>query len=90
METGETATASTYYIKGKVGSVTDQFNTQYGNATFTMIDAGFDATFTAYRVLYFNNKKWALGGMELKEGDEVVVCAKIVNFKGNTPETSGG
>lgn len=90
VETGETATENSYYIKGKVGSVTDQFNAQYGNATFTMIDAGFDATFTAYRVLYFNNKKWALGGKEIKEGDEVVVCAKIVNFKGNTPETSGG
>lgn len=90
LETGETATENSYYIKGKVGSVTDQFNSQYGNATFTMIDAGFDATFTAYRVLYFNNKKWALGGKEIKEGDEVVVCAKIVNFKGNTPETSGG
>lgn len=90
VETGETATADSYYIKGKVGSVTDQFNTQYGNATFTMLDEGFDGTFTAYRVLYFNNKKWTAGGKTLNEGDEVVVYAKIVNFKGNTPETSGG
>ncbi|MBO6096303.1 MAG: BACON domain-containing protein, partial [Bacteroidales bacterium] len=86
VETGETATETEYYIKGKVGTVTDQFNAQYGNATFTMVDEGYSATFTAYRVKYFDNKAWALGGKELAAGDEVIVCAKIVNFKGNIPE----
>ena len=90
VETGETATETEYYIKGKVGEVKEQFSAQYGNATFTMVDEGFSATFTAFRVLYFDNQKWALGGKELAAGDEVIVCAKIVNFMGNTPETSGG
>ena len=90
VETGETATADTYYIKGKVKTISEQFAAQYGNASFTMVDEGYDAVFTAFRVLYFNNQKWALGGKELAENDEVIVCAKIVNFKGNTPETSGG
>lgn len=90
IETGETATADNYYIKGKVKTITEQFGAQYGNASFTMVDEGFGAEFTAYRVLYFDNVKWALGGKELAENDEVVVYAKIVNFKGNTPETSGG
>lgn len=89
-EVGETATTDSYYIKGKVKSISEQFAAQYGNASFTMVDEGYDAVFTAYRVLYFNNQKWALGGKELAENDEVIVCAKIVNFKGNTPETSGG
>ena len=89
-ETGETATSESYYIKGKVGTVTEQFGAQYGNATFTMLDEGSSDAFTAYRVLYFDNQKWTAGGKTLNENDEVVVCAKIVNFKGNTPETSGG
>ena len=28
--------------------------------------------------------------MTLKEGDEIVVCAKLVNYMGNTPETNQG
>ena len=75
------------YIKGKVKAITEQFGTQYGNATFTMIDEGFDAVFTAYRVLYLGNKKYTEGDL-LNEGDEVIVCGKVVNFRGNTPETS--
>lgn len=75
------------YIKGKVKEITEQFGTQYGNATFTMIDEGFDAVFTAYRVLYLGNKKYTEGDL-LKAGDAVIVCGKVVNYKGNTPETS--
>ena len=75
------------YIKGKVKAITEQFGTQYGNATFTMIDEGFDAVFTAYRILYLGNKKYTEGDL-LNEGDEVIVCGKVVNFRGNTPETS--
>jgi hypothetical protein len=52
-----------------------------------MIDEGFDAVFTAYRVLYLGNKKYTEGDL-LKAGDAVIVCGKVVNFKGNTPETS--
>lgn len=75
------------YVKGKVKAVTEQFSTQYGNATFTMVDDGFDAVFTAYRVLYLGNVKYTSGD-QLKEGDEVIVCGKVVNYRGNTPETS--
>jgi hypothetical protein len=87
---GQTASTDSYYIKGKVKEVTDQFAAQYGNATFTMVDEGYDAVFTAYRVLYFDNQKWKEGGKTINANDEVVVYAKVVNFKGNTPETSGG
>ena len=78
---------SEVYIKGKVASITEQFGTQYGNATFTMVDEGFGATFTAYRILYLGNKKYTEGDL-LKEKDEVIVCGKVVNFRGNTPETA--
>ncbi len=77
------------YVKGKVKAVSEQFATTYGNATFTMIDEGYSAEFTAYRIYYFGNKKYTSGDV-LKEGDEVIVCGKVVNYKGNTPETSQG
>lgn len=89
-EVGQTESAEAYYIKGKVSKVNEAFGAQYGNGSFELVDEGFDAVFTAYRILYFGNKKWAEGDKSVKEGDELVVVGKIVNFKGNTPETSQG
>ena len=89
-DAGETATAESYYIKGKVKEVKEQFSTQNGNGTFTIVDNGFTQIFTAYRVLYLGNKKFKTGDTEIKEGDEVIIYAKLINYKGNTPETSGG
>lgn len=83
----DVTSSSEVYIKGKVKDITEQFGTQFGNATFTMVDEGNDAVFTAYRILYLGNKKYTDGDL-LKEGDEVIVCGKVVNFKGNTPETA--
>ena len=89
-ETGETATAETYYIKGIISSVEEQYGTQFGNATFNLVDEGSNASFKAFRIQYFNNKRWTEGGLQVKEGDEAVICGKIVNFRGNTPETEQG
>ena len=77
------------FIKGKVKDITEQFGTQYGNATFTICDEGFTQTFTIYRALYLGNKKYSSGDL-LKEGDEVIICGRVVNFRGNTPETAQG
>ena len=86
----DVTSSSEVYIKGKVKAITEQFGAKYGNATFTMIDEGYeDAVFTAYRILYLGNKKYTEGDL-LKEKDEVIVCGKVVNFKGNTPETAQG
>ena len=87
---GQTASAESYYIKGKVKTVKEQFGAQYGNGTFELVDDGFDAVFTAYRILYFGNQKWVEGNKTVSEGDEIVVVGKVVNFKGNTPETDQG
>ena len=89
-ETGETATSESFYIKGKIKTVTEQFSAANGNATFTIVDNGFTQIFTAYRVKYLGNKSWTDGDTQIKEGDEVIIYSKLVNFKGNTPETSGG
>ena len=78
------------YIKGKVVSIKEQFGTQYGNATFYISDDGTTAgQFYVFRALYLGNVKYTSGDL-LKEGDEVVICGKITNYMGNTPETIQG
>lgn len=78
------------YIKGKVVSVKEQYGTQFGNATFYISDDGnADNQFCVFRALYLNNKKYT-SGATLNPGDEVVVCGKVTNYMGNTPETVQG
>lgn len=78
------------YIKGKVVSVKEQYGTQFGNATFYISDDGkADNQFCVFRALYLDNKKYA-SGATLNPGDEVVVCGKVTNYMGNTPETVQG
>lgn len=78
------------YIKGKVVSVKEQYGTQFGNATFYISDDGkADNQFCVFRALYLNNKKYT-SGVTLNPGDEVVVCGKVTNYMGNTPETVQG
>ena len=87
-ETSENAV----YIKGKVAAVTLTYEASgtYGNARFTMVDEGSTDPFTAYNVLYLGNKKWSAGQTDIKEGDEVIVCSKVFNYGGKTPETASG
>ncbi|MCI5874987.1 MAG: hypothetical protein MRZ83_00005, partial [Prevotella sp.] len=81
-------TEQDFYIKGKVASIEEAYNTQYGNGSFMISDDGTSANaFKVWRALYLENKKYEAGQKSLKVGDEVVVCGKLVNFKGNTPET---
>lgn len=90
-ETGETETSTEYYIKGIVASnnTTQATIDQYGNMTFTMVDEGTSSpTFTAFQV-YGPGKEKFTSTDQIKEGQTVVVCGKIVNYKGNTPETVG-
>ena len=85
-----------YYIKGKVVSIATDKNGNvlnfdqgsFGNASFYISDDGTSTNqFYCYRVLYLGNKKWTQGaGDILKEGDEVIVCAKITMYN-TTPET---
>lgn len=86
-----------YYIKGKVvsiavdknGNVLNYDQGTYGNASFYISDDGTSTNqFYCYRVLYLGNKKWTAGsGDILKEGDEVIVCAKLTLYN-TTPETN--
>ena len=77
------------YVKGKVSSIKEAFTSQYGNASFYLSDNGDDKEeqFYVFRTLYLGNKKYTEGD-QIKAGDEIIVCGKVVNYMGNTPETA--
>ena len=84
------------YVKGKISSVTTTFEASgsYGNATFDMVDTDeSEEVFKAYQTYYLGNRKWKSGDKDVKAGDEVIVCGKVVLYKGDkgieTPETVG-
>ncbi len=77
------------YIKGIITQVKEEFGVQYGNGTFYISEDGKSGNeFYCFRVLYLGNKKFVDGDTQVKVGDEVVVCGKVLNYKGNTPETA--
>ena len=78
------------YIKGVVTSITEAFGTQYGNATFEISDTEDGGNkFLCYRVKYLGNTGYSdPTALNIKEKDVVIICGKVVNYKGNTPETS--
>ena len=39
-----------------------------------------------YSSYYFDNKAWQEGDEQIAVEDEVIVCGKIINYNGNTPE----
>ena len=83
-------TEQEFYIKGKIQSIDTQFAAQYGNASVHIADDANSQQFYVFRIYYFGGEKWKEGDGLLNVGDEIVVCAKLVNYKGNTPETSQG
>ncbi len=86
-EVGEKESDKEVYIKGKVSSITEQYGTKYGNGSFSISDDGEPVgEFYVHRALYLGNQKYTTGDL-LKKYDEVIVCGKVYNYKGNTPET---
>ena len=78
------------YIKGYVTSIISQYDAVYGNAAFYISDTKEgDNRFYVYRSLYLGNVKYSEGS-QLQEGDEVIICGKVINYRGSTPETVGG
>lgn len=83
-------TESFYYIKGFIKSVASVDTGTYGNANFYIVDKkdGNTEQFYCFQVMYLNGEKFTSAD-QIKVGDEVVVYAQLVNYKGNTPETNG-
>ena len=83
------------YVKGKIcriasgGTYTE--GGTYGNASFFLsADGTGDGEFQVYRALYLGNKKFEAGKTDIKVGDDVIIFGKLMNYKGNTPETVSG
>ena len=80
-----------YYVKGKISRIANngtfgQSGT-YGNASFWISADGAEKDeFQCYRILYIGNEKYT-SGRDIAVGDEVIICGKLMNYKGNTPET---
>ena len=82
------------YIKGKISRIADKGTFTeggtYGNASFYVSEDGEQKDeFYCFRILYLGNVKYT-EGTDIKVGDEVIVCGKLMNYKGNTPETVAG
>ena len=83
-------TTGVVYVKGKISSITDAFSAtgDYGNASFFISEDGTaNGEFQVFRTMYLGNKKFKSGQTDIKVGDEVIICGKLMNYHGNTPET---
>ena len=85
----------TYYIKGKIKRVVNQFSAGYGTANFWISDDGSAETFEGYKIKYIGNVNWVEGNATLNAGDEVIINGTLTKYTpnggGNTiPETSAG
>ena len=84
----DSITSTDWYVKGKVVSIKEQFGTKYGNATFYISEDGSaNNQFYIYRAYYLGNTRYAGQETVLNVGDDVVVCGKITNYRGNKLET---
>ena len=84
--TGETATTETYTIRGYVTEIKEAYTDQYKNVSCWMADEkGGGQVFLAFRV-----KPATDADKAVKVNDYIEVKGKLVNYYGNTPETTAG
>lgn len=90
-EFGSTASESSFYVKGIISSI-NEVSLSYGNATFNISDNGKDTSesvVTAYHTYAPDNKKFE-SESQIKVGDVVILCGKLVNYRDNAPELLQG
>ena len=90
-ELGSTASENDFYVKGIISSI-DEVSLSYGNATFNISDNGYEfpeSTLKAYHTYALNNKKFEYES-QIKVGDVVVLCGKLVHYRDNAPELLQG
>ncbi len=78
------------YVAGTIVGTPSIDTGSFGNATYEIADEGSSTpSFKIFRGYAFNGDKFTAAD-QLKEGDKVVVCGKLLNYFGNTPEMAQG
>ncbi len=81
------------YVKGIISTLDAKnvYGTQFGNATFYISEDGTAKNeFYVFRALYLGNEKYDdESKTNIKLGDEVIICGKLMNYNG-TAETAAG
>ena len=89
--TQEYQTTGEVYVRGKISRIASKGTFteggSYGNASFYIVEEGTGFEFFVYRTLYLGNKKFESGQTDIKIGDEVIICGKLMNYRGYVPET---
>ena len=74
------------YVKGIISRIKEVDTDKFGNATYWISDDGTtNNELQVFHSFYLQNKLFT-NPDAIKVGDEVVVCGKVVNYMGNTPE----
>lgn len=82
LSVGETSTQN-YYVKGKISSIRNYYDAQYGTAIFYISDDGStNDQFYVYGSYYLDNKPWVEGNSQIAVGDDVIIYGKFANYKG--------
>lgn len=86
-ETGTTSTTIEYFVAGQVSAVTGEYDDDYGNMSFKIVDAvGDTESVTCYRVKPGEGIDPTIIGPK----SQVIVSGTLVNYNGNTPEINAG
>lgn len=81
------STTEYYTIRGTVSNILSIDTGNYGNATFYIYTPGYEnQELYVYRAYSFNKEKFTDPNI-FKVGDEVLLRARLTNYKGTTPET---
>ena len=79
------------YVRGKITKILEyerfKDSGTFGCATFYIASEETPGyVLFCYRIFYLKNQKY-VSGPDIEEGDTVIICGKLMNYKGNTPET---
>lgn len=87
--TSGTATNDNVYVKGVIASI-EQVNTNYGDATYNIIDKGKDnALLKVFQGKFLGNTNFT-NADQIKINDVVVVCGVMSYYQNTTPEINKG
>jgi len=83
----DVVSSNNVYVKGVISSIKYEYSANYGTAVYNISDTGrAENEFTIYSSYFFDNKPWKEGNTQIKVGDTVIVCGRVVFYKGTNPE----